>query len=136
MPFSRAVELGIEADAELDERRHPPRHPDRPRVGPVDRRHDLQQAALARPVAPDDREEFALVDLERDPAQRMELAVLDSRQRMGGALLDRVHLLVGNPERLLDAPGLDHDRSMGRCASVGRHDVGEFAFDCRAAQGH
>ena len=59
-------ELGVEADAELDERRDPPGHPDPARVGAVDAGEDLQQRALARAVAPDDPEELALVDVERD----------------------------------------------------------------------
>ncbi len=59
-------QLGVEADAELDERRQPAGHADPAGVGAVDARHDLQQRALARAVAADDPEELALVDVERD----------------------------------------------------------------------
>ena len=43
-------ELGVEADAELDERRDAPGRPHPARVGAVDAGQDLQQAALARAV--------------------------------------------------------------------------------------
>ncbi len=102
-------ELGVEADAELDERRQPPGHADPPGVGAVDARHDLQQRALAGAVAPDDPEELALVDVEGDAAQRAQLAVLAARERMQRALLERVDPLVRDAEGLLDPAGLDDD---------------------------
>ena len=52
-------EVQVEADAELDERRHPPVDVDLPAVGAVDPGQALQQRRLARAVAPDDPEELA-----------------------------------------------------------------------------
>ena len=67
----------------------------RSRVGPVDAGHDLEQAALTRAVAPDDPEELAPADVERDSLERLQLAVLDPRQRDDGPLLERVDPVVG-----------------------------------------
>ena len=58
-------QLGVEADAELDEGRQPTGHPDRPGVGSVDAGEDLQQGALAGAVAADDAEELALAGRRR-----------------------------------------------------------------------
>ncbi len=52
-------EVGVEADAELDERRHAPVDVDLARVEPVDAGQALEQRALARAVAADDAEELA-----------------------------------------------------------------------------
>src|SRR5690606_9128175 len=82
-------ELGIEADPELDERREAPGDPNRSRIGGVDARHDLEQGALAGAVAPDDAEELALVDIERDAAERLQVPILDSAERVRGPLLER-----------------------------------------------
>ena len=60
-------QLGVEPDAELDERRQAAGHPDRARVGAIDAGQHLQQRALARPVAPHDPEELAAVHVKRDP---------------------------------------------------------------------
>ena len=68
-------QLGVEADPELDERGDPARP-----CGSSPRRRgrsgeDLQQGRLAGPVAPDDPEELAAVDLEGDVAKRLEARV-------------------------------------------------------------
>ena len=103
-------QLRVEADAELDERRQPSRDPDAPGVGAVDARHDLQQRALARAVAPDDAEELALVHVERDPPQRLQLAVAAARERVQRALLERVDPVLRDAEGLVEPAGLDDDR--------------------------
>ena len=66
-------EVRVEADAELDERRHPPVAPDLPPVGAVDAGQALQQRALAAAVAPDDAEELPRLDREGDVLQRVQL---------------------------------------------------------------
>ena len=53
-------EIGVEADAELDERRQPAADLDPAGVDVVDPGEALQQRALAAAVAPDDAEELAL----------------------------------------------------------------------------
>ena len=64
--LSRAVELEVEADAELDERGEPAAHRRLcPIVELVDPGEALEQRALAGSVAADDPEELALADLER-----------------------------------------------------------------------
>ena len=97
-------QLGVEADAELDERRQPAGHPDPPGVGAVDAGQHFEQRALARPVTTDDPEELALVHLEVDSAQRLELAIADLPQGMRHPLLERVNPLVGDPEGLVTDP--------------------------------
>ena len=67
---------------------------------------------LPEPFGPTIAEELALVDVERDVAQRAVLAVLDARQRMRAALLERVDAVLGDAERLVEAAGLDHDRAV------------------------
>ncbi len=57
-------QVGVEADAELDERREPSGDRDPPGVDAVDAGDALQQRALAAAVAPDDPEELPLGDLE------------------------------------------------------------------------
>ena len=66
---------------------------------------------LPEPLRPDDPEELALVDVERDIAQGAELAVLDAPERMGRALLERVDAVRGDPEGLLEPADLDDDRA-------------------------
>ncbi len=53
-----------------------------PAVGRIDAGQDLEQRALARSVLAHDPEELALVDVEGDVAQRLQLAVLDAGQRV------------------------------------------------------
>ncbi len=73
--LSRAAQVGVEADAELDERRHAPVDVDRAVVDAVDPGQALQQRRLARAVAPDDPEELARADVEGDVAQRRQRVV-------------------------------------------------------------
>ena len=94
-------QLRVEAHAELDEGRDAAGHTDAAGVGPVDAREDLQQAALAGPVAPDDPEELALVDVEGDVPQRPVLAVLHARERVRRPLLEGVDAVLRDAERLL-----------------------------------
>src|ERR1019366_891725 len=130
-------QLGVEADAELDERRDPSGHPYAAGVGAVDARHDLQQAAFARAVAPDDPEELTLVDVERDVAQRVQLTVLDPAQRMDSALLQRVDAVLGDPEGLVDAAGFDHHRPARALSLLLRaRRRGESVTDGWASLGH
>ena len=72
--LSRAVEIGVEADAELDERRQPARRARCPAVGPVDPREALEQRALAGPVPADDAEELAA----RNPEETLSTACSSS----------------------------------------------------------
>ena len=65
-------EVGVEADAELDEGSQPSRHADRAGVGAIDARHQFQQRALAGAVAADDAEELPLLDLKGDPVERLQ----------------------------------------------------------------
>src|SRR5581483_319289 len=83
------------------ERRHPPGAPDLA-VRRVDPGDALQQRALAAAVAPRDPEELARVDVERDVLERVEAVDGDPPARVEHALLERVHLLLGNLEGLVD----------------------------------
>ncbi len=58
-------EIGVEADAELDERRQPPAAPD-VTLGAVDPGQALEQRALAAAVAPGDAEELALAGPQKE----------------------------------------------------------------------
>jgi hypothetical protein len=111
-------EVGVEADAELDEGRQPAPDRDRPAVDRVDARQALQQRALARAVASDDPEELALLDLEGDVAQRDEVLGVPAAQRVQRALLERVDALRGHAEALADV--LDQDGGLG--VRAGAHD--------------
>ena len=93
-------EIGVEADAELDERAHAPAHADRPAVDAVDPGDALHQRALAAAVAPGDAEELALADLEGDVLQRAELFELAVADRMKDPLLDREGGFARDPKRL------------------------------------
>src|SRR6185503_13138770 len=73
-------EVGVEPDAELDERRQAAPDRDRAAVDGVDAGQALQQRALARPVAPDDAEELALLDGERDVLERDEVLAAAAAQ--------------------------------------------------------
>ena len=65
-------DLGVEAGAELDERRYPPVDTHRARRGLSDARDQFQHRALAGSVAPDDAEGLSLLDVERHALQRLE----------------------------------------------------------------
>ena len=113
------AELGVEADAELDEGREPPADPHRPGVGPVDAGKHLEQGALAAAVGAHDAEELPLRDGERDVAERVVALVAHPPQRMREVLLQPRALLVRDPERLrdvddVDRRAVDHARSARR----------------------
>ncbi len=97
-------EVGVEADAQLDEGRDPAAGPDLARVGPVDAGHALHERGLAAAVAADDPEELARADVDRHGAQRVERLLRAGAERMQRTLLERVHLLVGKAEGLGDVP--------------------------------
>ena len=101
-------EVRVEADAQLDERRQAAAHPD-VALGLVDPGHALQQRALAAAVAPGDPEELARLHRHRDVVQRLVAVAADPTPRMEGPLLERVHLLLGDGERLAHRPR-DHHR--------------------------
>src|SRR5205814_1198927 len=65
-------------------------------------------------VAPHDPEELALVDVERHVAQHPLRAVLDARERMGRALLERVDPVARDAERLVQPAHLDNHRPVRR----------------------
>ena len=68
-----AGELGVEAGAQLQQRRHPPAEADRARRGPQDPGDALQQGRLARAVVADQADRRALLDREGDVAERPEV---------------------------------------------------------------
>src|SRR5262249_44552074 len=110
------AELGVEADAELDERREPARDPHGSRVRAVDAGEHLQERALAAAVRPDDAEELALGNREGHLPEGVVALVRDPVERVGEVLLEPGALLVRDPERLRDAADLDrvHARSAKR----------------------
>ncbi len=80
--LSRAGEVRVEADAELDERRQAAVDPDLPAVDAVDAGEALQQRALAAAVAPGDPEELAGADVEarcRCSARRLSFGCVRER---------------------------------------------------------
>ena len=74
--------LGVEAGADLEQRRDAPVDRDRARVGLDDAGEQLEQRRLARAVAPDDADGLPVRDLERDAVERREL-VVDARAGRG-----------------------------------------------------
>ena len=122
------AQLRIEAHAELDKGRQATGHSDRARVRCIDAREDLEQGALSRSVLPDDAEELAGANVERDVAQGTELAILDAGERMRHALLEGVHSVLGDAERLLDSARLDHNWSASRSRPAQRS-RGMLLFD-------
>jgi hypothetical protein len=99
---------------------------DRPRIGFVDARQELQQGALAGAVAADDAEELALADVEGDPEQGVQLAVVARGEGMDGALFQRIDPLGRNPEGLVQIPDPDGDRGVG--AGRGGRQMGQVDF--------
>src|SRR5205823_913172 len=70
--------LGLEASAQLQQRRHPPGDLDPAAVRAEDAGQDLEQRALARAVVPDHAQELALRHLEADLSQRPEVLPLSA----------------------------------------------------------
>ena len=115
-------EVGVEADAQLDEGRQAPVHPDPAAVDAVDPGQALQQRALAAAVAPGDPEELALAHVEGDVVERLEGLVAGAAQRVERALLERVRALLRHTEGLADRA---RRRSAARrCWSVGASEEG------------
>ena len=104
------VQVDVETDTQLDERRQAPGDGYAAAVDAVDAGDALEQRALATAVAPDDPEEFALGDLEVYVLDSVQFVVGGAPQRMQRALLERRVLLVGQSEGLADA--LDRDGCM------------------------
>ena len=117
-PGERAVDadvvacrqLGIEADAELDEGREQAIHRHASRIGDVDSGQDPEQRALPAAVRPDDPEELSLLDLEADASERLVAFVGHAPERMQEVLLEERPLLVRDAERLVDVGDLDRWR--------------------------
>ena len=101
------VEIRVEADAELDERREPAVDADGAGVGAVDAGEDLQQRALAAAVRADDAEALAVRRREADVVERVVLLVVELAERVEEELLDRRLPLVRQQERLRDVLDLD-----------------------------
>ena len=85
----------MQPEAELEERRDPAGDHDAARGRRDDARDQLQERALAGPVAPDDPDRLARKDLHRDVVERFELVVghaaLDPADRV---LLERADPLA------------------------------------------
>src|SRR6185369_16798847 len=79
-------ELGMEAGAELEQRRDLPRCGDPPTFRPQDAGDALQQRALARSVLADQPERAPLWHLERDALERVELLVARATSAHHGGL--------------------------------------------------
>ncbi len=112
-------QIGVEADAQLDEGGHSAVAPDLSLVGAVDARQALQQRALAAAVAPDDAEELPGLDREGDVLQRLQLFVAGASQRVKSPLLERVAAFLGDLEALLDSLGDQRGAMLGGCLLSG-----------------
>ena len=75
-------QVHVEADAKLDEWRQSSRDRYAAAVDAVDAGDALEQRALAAAVAPDDPEELAGCDLQRDVLDGVELVVLGAAERV------------------------------------------------------
>ena len=113
-------EIGVEAHPQLDERRDPPPQQDLARVRPIDPGEALEQRALAARVAADDPVELARLDLERHLAQSLEVVERPALERMQRALLQRMDVLVRQPEGLRDLVD-GHGRAVCRGIRHGRN---------------
>jgi hypothetical protein len=104
-------QIRVEPHAELDERRQAPAAPN-VALAAVDPGDALEQCALSAPVATRDPEELAGLDGERDVVERSERLVADPPARMQHSLLESVHPLLWNPERLADATRNDRGQAI------------------------
>ena len=117
------VELGVEADAELDEGREQAVDADGAAVCAVDAGEDLQQRALAAAVRADDAEELALLDRERDVVERaLRLVCRRGRNGCRKCSLNVVRCSCGSRNVLRDADDLErrsvhHTRSANQGSS-------------------
>ena len=122
------IQLRVETDAQLDERREVARHPHAAGVGCVDARQDLEQSALSGAITADDSEELAAVDVEGDLVERAQMAVLGRAQRMDDPLLERVDTVLRNAKGLGDVPHLDRHGRRGSPVRPGSLFDGEGAL--------
>ncbi len=128
-----AGQIGMEADAELDQRRDAAVRRDRARRRPQDAGDDLQQRALARAVGPEQRDGLAARDRQRHAVERAERFAMRTPARVEDADQPRLqvpHAVVQDREVLRHVveadhrpPGdthargsSDHSRSTRRCA--------------------
>ena len=116
-------QLGVEADPELDEGRHPAVGVDLALVDPIDAREALEQAALPGPVAAHDPEELAALDLEAHVVERLEEVLASAAERVQRTLLERVPALVGDHEALRHVVD-DHGWSCALRRAHGRNGIG------------
>src|SRR5438046_1125077 len=101
------VELGIPTDAEFENRGHWRADHDGPGVRRVDAAEDLEQRALARSVAPHDRDRLAAIDLQVDLSQHAQRLDPRRSKESEDVLANRLPPDARNPEALGDIPGLD-----------------------------
>ena len=111
-------ELRIEADAELEERRELAVDDRGPAARLVDPAEDLQQRALAAAVRACDAEELTLGYVERDVAQRVEVAVPGRAPPVRDAVLQRRALVEREAETLAEMRDFD-DRIHSASANFG-----------------
>ncbi len=114
-------QLRVEADAELEEGGEAAGDLDRPAVGRVDAREQLQQGALAGAVAADDPEELALGDVEAEVVEDVERATGRAAERVAQASAQgRGRPATGNVEPLAEPADLDGGRPLHAQAGL-RH---------------
>ena len=113
-------EVGVEADAELDEGAHAPAHADRAAVDAVDPGDALHQRALAAAVAPGDAEELPFADLEVDVLQRVQLFELAVADRVKDPFLDREGGFARDPN-VFETPSTMIVGCTGEAVVTGRH---------------
>ncbi len=121
-----AAELGMEADAKLDERGDAAVGDDLPLTGFQDAGDDLQQGALAGAVVPQQAQGLALLDAQVDIVQGQEvlaalaLALMEEGEEAGleahGAIVAEDEFLAD----MLDEDGGGHQRSSTRCRALRR----------------
>ena len=110
-------EIGVEADAEFDERGEPSVHVDLARVCRVDAGEAFQQRRLAAAVATDDAVELAALYAEGDAAQAVHRVDDRPPERVQRPLLERVDALPRDAEVLRDTID-DQRRRFGHPKSV------------------
>ena len=120
-----ARELRVEAASQLEERRHAAAHLDLAFARDLGTRDDLEERALAGPVASDDTQRLPGPDLDRHPPQRPKVRVVrlpaSEESLLQPVLRLRVHLVT-----LADVPQRDRGNGTrperrGRRVAVRRH---------------
>src|ERR1019366_9454550 len=113
-------QLGIEADAQLQERGELTVDAGVSGVGLVDTAQHLEQRALAAPVGSCDAQELTRRDIERDVAQGNQVAITRGAAPMGDAVFQRCALVERETEALAEVRDLDdrvHSDSANRGVS-------------------